>query len=281
MTAIVQECVNRFLEHAFLIAHDDLGRAQVDQLLQTVVAIDNTTVKIVQVGGGETPALKRDQGAQIRRNDRQDIEHHPLGQISRDLEVFDDLEGLGDLLEIGAGRIRLLQGLAQVLGKLVHVKFAQQVPDRLGADLGLEIPPEFGDRVLIFLLGQKVVLLERCRAGVQDHVLFVINDLLKVPEADLQQCRQSARDCFIEPDMRNRTSQVNMPHALATHGRARHQDAAAVARDPLELDPFIFAAIALPVADRPEDAFAKKAVLLRLERAVVERLRLPDRAAGP
>src|SRR5207244_1527019 len=41
------------------------------------------------------------------------------------------------------------------------------------------------------------------------------------------------------------------------------------------------AAMALPVLDRTEDALAEKAVLFRLERSIVDRLRLGDLAPRP
>ena len=49
MTAVIQERIHRFLKHALLVADDDLGRAQVNELLQTVIAVDNTAIKIVKI----------------------------------------------------------------------------------------------------------------------------------------------------------------------------------------------------------------------------------------
>src|SRR5207248_11746087 len=49
----------------------------------------------------------------------------------------------------------------------------------------------------------------------------------------------------------------------------------------LEPDPLVLPAVALPVASRSEDLLAEQAVLLRLEGAVVDGLRLLDLAVGP
>jgi hypothetical protein len=70
-------------------------------------------------------------------------------------------------------------------------------------------------------------------------------------------------------------------HALAAHLLARHLDAAALADDPLVADALVLAAVALPVLRRTEDALAEETVALRLERAVVDRLRLGYLAGGP
>ena len=60
--------------------------------------------------------------------------------------------------------------------------------------------------------------------------------------------------------------------------RERHFDAAAVADDALVLDALVLSAGALPVTGRTEDPLAEETALLRLERAVVDRLRILDLA---
>ena len=61
----------------------------------------------------------------------------------------------------------------------------------------------------------------------------------------------------------------------------RDLDAALVADDAAVLHPLVLAAEALPVGDRAEDLGAEEPVALRLERPVVDRLRLGDFAVGP
>src|ERR1700678_227719 len=72
-----------------------------------------------------------------------------------------------------------------------------------------------------------------------------------------------------------------MAHALAAHARQRDLDAALLADDALILHTLVFTAQALVILDRPEDARAKQAVALRLEGAIVDRLRLLDLAERP
>src|SRR5215470_650116 len=72
-----------------------------------------------------------------------------------------------------------------------------------------------------------------------------------------------------------------MAHALAPHLRQRHLDAALLADDAPILHPLVLAAQALVVLDRPEDARAEQAVAFRLERTIVDRLRLLDLAERP
>src|SRR5208283_3849429 len=57
--------------------------------------------------------------------------------------------------------------------------------------------------------------------------------------------------------------------------------ATALTDDALEAHPLVLAAVALPVASRSEDLLAEQAVLLGLQRAVVDCLRLLDLAVRP
>src|SRR5437868_7934089 len=72
-----------------------------------------------------------------------------------------------------------------------------------------------------------------------------------------------------------------MAHALAAHLGARDLDATALADDALEPDALVLPAVALPVLGGAEDLLAEQAVLLRLERAVVDGLGLLDLAVRP
>ena len=71
--AIVEERINRLLQHALLVADDDVGRAQLDEALQPVVAVDHATVEVIEVRGREPAAVQRHQRAQLGRDHRHDF----------------------------------------------------------------------------------------------------------------------------------------------------------------------------------------------------------------
>src|ERR1700704_3854131 len=50
--AVVEQRVHRLLQHPLLVVDDDLGRAEIDQPLEPVVAVDHTAVQIVEVRRG-------------------------------------------------------------------------------------------------------------------------------------------------------------------------------------------------------------------------------------
>ena len=95
--AVVEQRVHRFLEHALFVADDDIRRLQLHQLLQPVVAVDDAAIEVVQVRGREAAAVQGDEGAQFGRNDRDDVQDHPLGTVGRLPERVDDLQALGVL----------------------------------------------------------------------------------------------------------------------------------------------------------------------------------------
>jgi len=47
------------LQHAPLVADDDLGRVQLEQALEAVVAIDHAAIQIVQIARRETATVER------------------------------------------------------------------------------------------------------------------------------------------------------------------------------------------------------------------------------
>ena len=65
-----------------------------------------------------------------------------------------------------------------------------------------------------------------------------------------------------------------LDHLHAQYGSRLPGNAAFVADDSLVADFLIFAAVAFPILDRTENVFGKQAVLFRLLRPVVDRLRL-------
>jgi hypothetical protein len=70
-------------------------------------------------------------------------------------------------------------------------------------------------------------------------------------------------------------------HPLTAHLGAGDFNTTALTDDALEAHALVLTAVAFPVASRTEDLLAEESVLLRLECAVVDGLRLLDLAVGP
>ena len=109
--AVVDQGVHRFLQHALFVADDDVRRAQLEQPLQAVVAVDDAAVEVVEVAGGEAAAVQLHHRAQIRRDDRDDVQDHPFGLVAALAERLDDfqaLDGAGALLALAVAPFPLI-----------------------------------------------------------------------------------------------------------------------------------------------------------------------------
>ena len=96
---IIEQGVDCFLQHALFVADDDVGRAQLDQPLEAIVAVDHAAIEVIQVGRGETSAVERHERCGIRRKSPEPgsrIIHS--GLLPRLHERLDELQSLGELL---------------------------------------------------------------------------------------------------------------------------------------------------------------------------------------
>ncbi len=153
--------------------------------------------------------------------------------------------------------------------------------DRLGTHAGAEILAVLVLRFAVLGLVEKLGLLERGLAGVDDDVILVVDDALQLPGAHVEHQAQAGGHALVEPDVRDGHGQFDVAHALAAHAAEGHFHAATVADDALVLDALVLAARAFPVARGAEDALAEQAAFFGLERAVIDRLRVFDLALAP
>ena len=109
---VVDQGVAGLLQHALLVAHDDLRRVQLQQPLEAVIAVDHAAVQVVEVAGGEAAAVELHHGAQVGRNHRQHRQDHPLRLGAVLAEGLDHAQALGGLLAAHAGRVVAVDLLA-------------------------------------------------------------------------------------------------------------------------------------------------------------------------
>src|SRR5690606_36286142 len=82
-------------------------------------------------------------------------------------------------------------------------------------------------------------------------------------------------------DVRGRARELDVAHALTTHLGLSHFDAALLTHHAAMLQALVLAAQALVILYRTENLRAEQTVALRLERAVIDRLRLLHFAVRP
>ncbi len=194
-------------------------------------------------------------------------------------ELLDLLRGLDDLL--GAGGPLLLE-LALGGGKL-GVELVL-----LAMEARLELVLEIAQGAAALASPTLGLVLERSQGSAASFLVHVGDDVqgevenpLQVAGADVQQDAKAARRALEIPDVADRAGKLDVAHALATNLGASDLHAALVADDALVPNPLVLAAVALPILGGTEDALVEETVLLRLERAVVDRLGLGDLTRGP
>lgn len=163
-TAVVEERVDGLLKHALLVVHDDLGRTEVEESLQAVVAVDHTAVQVVQVGGREAATVQLHHRAKVRRDDRDAVENHALGAVGGLQEGRHDLQPLqrtGLLLALAG-----TDDLAETLGLLVEVEGLQALLQRRGTHRTVEVRAEAVTQLAVEqLVALEVLDLEVLEAG--------------------------------------------------------------------------------------------------------------------
>ena len=145
--AVVEQAVHSLLEHALLVVHDDLGRTQIEQALQAVVAVDDAAVQVVQVGGGETAAVQLHHRAQVGRDDRHHVQDHVRGIVVALQERVDHLQALRGLHALLA--LAGADDLTQLLGGGLQVDLLEQVAHGLGAHAALEVVAVVGAHLAV------------------------------------------------------------------------------------------------------------------------------------
>ena len=210
---VVDQSVHRLLKHAFFISDDDLGRTQRQQLVEPVVAVDDPAIQIIQIGCGKSAAVQLHHRAQVRRQDRQDIQNHPLGAIPGFLEGFHHFQPLDQpgFLLTGCG----LEFLPQAFGHFVNVNVRKKFLDGFGAHGRAErVAPALFLLLTEFAVGQDL-LLDQTRhfliARVQDNVGSEIQHTLQNTRGQIEDQTHAARDAPEIPDVRDGSRQTDVP----------------------------------------------------------------------
>src|SRR6185436_20161803 len=99
-------------------------------------------------------------------------------------------------------------------------------------------------------------------------------DLLEILEGHVEQRSNAGGQALQKPNVSDRRRQIDVAHALTSHLGLDHLDAALFTDDATMPHALVLAAIALVVLRRSEDLGAEEAIPLRLERPVVDGLRL-------
>jgi hypothetical protein len=182
--AVVDQCIDCFLQHTLLVTYNDLRCIQLHQTLEPVVAVDHAPVEIIQVTRGEATTVELHHRAQIGRNHRQHRQNHPFRPIPALTEGLNHPQALGRLL--AALTLSRLDFELQFLGKPIEVNMAfDQFTHGTGTHIGPESPGSQVTQRAILRLGedsachQTIKLIELLLLAMQQAVQFTLQTLLE------------------------------------------------------------------------------------------------------
>ncbi|CRH93010.1 Uncharacterised protein [Chlamydia trachomatis] len=92
---VIEERIHSFLKHTLFVIHHNLRRIKINHALKTIIAVDNATIQIVEIGRCETTTVKLNHRTQIRRNHWKSIENHRFRLctgVQECIHNFDSLE---------------------------------------------------------------------------------------------------------------------------------------------------------------------------------------------
>ncbi len=160
--AVVDEAVDSLLQHALLVANNHVRRAKLQQALETVVAVDDPAIQVVQVRRRKATAVKLNHRAQVRRDHRQHRQDHPLGAVAALAQCLDHAQALRRLLA-ALLRARRADLVPQLLAELVEVHRLEDVVERARAHPGLEHLTIAGLQLAVARLAEELHLLQRLK----------------------------------------------------------------------------------------------------------------------
>ena len=96
-TSIINKGIYRFLQHTFFVLHDDTWGIQFKQTSQTIVTVDNTTIKIVQVRCRKTSTIQLNHWTKVWWQYWQDVKHHPFWFVTRLVEGIKNVQTTNSL----------------------------------------------------------------------------------------------------------------------------------------------------------------------------------------
>ena len=280
-SAVIDKSVDGFLEHTFFVVNDGVGRAEFFQMFQTIVTVDNASVKVVKVARCETSAVKLNHRAKFGRENGDNVQNHPFGAVAADAERFHDFKTFYRAQSFLSDGIR--DDVFQNFAFLIEVDFDKKFFYSLRTHSDAEsLAAVFFAKFAIFTVGKDLFFVDFGDfARIENDMGYEVQNLFKLLRGNIRHKADTRRNAAEIPDVRYGRRKFDMSHTFATDFRFRYFDAALFADDALVTDAFIFAAVAFPVFRGPEDFLAEKSAGLGFLCSVIYRFGFKNLAVRP
>src|SRR5680860_242108 len=191
-TAVIQQCVYRFLKHPLFVTHDNVGSVQLQQALEAVVPVDNPTIQIIEIGGRKTATIQRYQRTQIRWQNRQHGHYHVAGLVARIQESFKNFQTLTEFLDLGFG-VGLRYFFTQRIDFRLQFNIFKQLLHGLGTHTGIKLVAKLLQCLVILLIVQQLTALERGHARIDHNERLKVEHTLDISQRHVQHQTDTGR----------------------------------------------------------------------------------------
>ena len=268
------------MKHALLVSDDDVWRVKLDKTTETVVTVDYTTVKIVQIARCKSTTIKWNERTKVRWNNWNYVQDHPLWLVVALLERRKNTKTLSELLLLSL-RGYLFDLLAELSTERINIDSLEKCEDRLSTHASLESSSELFTSSAIFTLSKKLPLLEVSFSSINYNVSLEVQNLLKVTERKIKDVSDTAWKRLQEPYVRYWARKLDVPHTLTAYLRLNNLYTALLAHNATVTKSLVLTADTLVILNRSKNLSAEEAIALGLERSIVNRLWLRYLAKRP
>src|SRR5699024_3678336 len=155
-------------QHALIVVDDDLRCAEIEHALEAVIAVDDTTVKVVQVRGCKASTVELHHGAQLWWDHWDRVQDHASWVIARALECSNNLEALECTHLLLA--LAIVDDVAQLFGLCIELEVANQSLDCLRTHAAGEVVFVAVNQLFVHGLINDHLLWSKLVEGVPDFI---------------------------------------------------------------------------------------------------------------
>ena len=269
--SVIDQGIYSLLQHTLLVADNDIRSTKLQKSFQTVVSVDDPSVKIIQVRCCKTSSVQLYHRTKIRRDNRDNGHDHPLRTVAGLTEGLHNLKTFDDPCTFLACCVHKL--CLQFFRIFFKIDSLKELHDGLGTHTYTE---SFSVRLTCFLvltLGEYLFVHKSGICRIQNDIVSKVKHFLQCSRRNIKDQTHTGRNSFKVPDMRHRSCKLDVSHTLSTNGRFGYFNTASVADNAFIANFFVLSTVALPVLARSENPFTEKTILLRLQGSVVDRFR--------
>ena len=133
---VIDKSVDSFLEHTHFVVYDNFRSVKIEKFLQTVVAVNHTTIEVVEVRCCETTAREANHWAKIWWNNRNYSENEICRFDAGSFHAFDEFQAFDEFAFFLA--FGFFSFFGKICDHLIDINFVEHFLDCGGAHFSFD-----------------------------------------------------------------------------------------------------------------------------------------------